>query len=213
MLIKFEQLKPFFEKTPVTGVLHLGAHLAEELEGYQSCGIDRVIWVEANTGLAIPLINRTVNDLGSTIILGAAFNEDDRLLELNVANNGESSSLLNFEEHAIEHPHIKYVEKVQTWAFKIDTMMDRKGFDCQLFNFANIDIQGAELIALQGMHEQLTHLDYVYLEVNEKHLYEGCALIPELDEFLSAYGFKRQITEMTSHGWGDAFYVRKDVTK
>jgi|TARA_R110002060_G_scaffold38317_8_gene49520 FkbM family methyltransferase len=213
MLIKFEQLKPFFEKTPVSGVLHLGAHLAEELEGYQSCGIDRVIWVEANTNLAIPLINRTVNDLGSTIVLGAAFNEDDKLLELNVANNGESSSLLNFDEHSKEHPHVEYIGKVQTWAFKIDTMMDKKGFDRALFNFANIDIQGAELIALKGMNEQLKYLDYVYLEVNEKHLYEDCALIPELDEFLSAYGFKREITEMTIHGWGDALYVRKHVTK
>ena len=210
MLIEFDKLQPLFEKTPVTGVLHLGAHLAEELEGYKSCDIHRIIWVEANTGMAIHLINRTINDLGSTVIFGAAYNDDDKLLELNIANNGESSSLLNFEEHANEHPHVQYVGKVQTWAFKIDTMMDRKGFDRSLFNFANIDIQGAELIALQGMHEQLKHLDYVYLEVNEKHLYEGCALISELDEFLSDHGFERKMTEMTKHGWGDALYVRKD---
>lgn len=213
MLINFEQLKPLMEKTPVTGVLHLGAHQAEELEGYKSCGIERIIWVEANTGLAVPLINRTINDLGSTVVFGAAFNEDDKLLELNVANNGESSSLLNFAEHAIEHPQVQYVGKIQTWAFRIDTMMNKKGFDRSLFNFANIDIQGAELIALQGMSEQLAHLDYVYLEVNEKYLYENCALIPEIDEFLDGHGFKREMTEMTKHGWGDALYVRKNGIK
>tara|TARA_Y100001970_G_C14257563_1_gene876633 strand:+ start:2324 stop:2965 length:642 start_codon:yes stop_codon:yes gene_type:complete len=210
MLIKFEQLQPLFEKTPVTGVLHLGAHLAEELEGYKSCGIERIIWVEANTGMAIHLMNRTINDLGSTVVFGAACNEDEKLVELNIANNGESSSLLEFDEHSKEHPQVEYIMKVQTWAFRVDTMMHKKGFDRSLFNFANIDIQGAELLALEGMHEQLKHLDYVYLEVNEKHLYENCALMPEIDEFLSQHGFNRTMTEMTKHGWGDALYVRKD---
>jgi len=210
MLIKFEQLKPLFDETPVTGVLHLGAHVAEELEGYKSCGIHRIIWVEANIGIAPHLINRTINDFGSTVVFGAACNEDDKLVELNIANNGESSSLLEFDEHSKEHPNVQYIMKVQTWAFRVDTMMDKKGFDRSLFNFANIDIQGAELLALNGMYEQLKYLDYVYLEVNEKHLYEDCALISELDEFLSQYGFERTMTEMTKHGWGDALYVRKD---
>ena len=213
MLIKFDQIKPLFESVPVTGVIHLGAHNAEELEGYTSCGIERIIWVEANIQLAIPLLNRTINDVGSTLVFGAAFNEDDKIIELNVANNGESSSLLDFEEHSKEHPQVEYVGKVETWAFKIDTMLDKKGFNRSMFNFANIDIQGAELIALQGMTEQLSHLDYVYLEVNEKHLYKDCVLIPELDEFLESHGFKREMTEMTVHGWGDALYVRKNEIK
>ena len=210
MLITFDRLKPYFEKTPVTGVLHLGAHNAEELEGYTSCGIERVIWVEANTTLAVNILNRTINNIGSSMILAAACDEDTKLIELNVANNGESSSILDFEEHAVEHPQVQYIGKIQTWAYKVDTMLEKKGYNCALFNFANIDIQGAELLALKGMHEQLAHLDYVYLEVNEKYLYKDCALIPEIDSFLEPYGFSRELTEMTKHGWGDALYVRKD---
>jgi len=211
MLIKLEQLQPLFEKKPVTGVLHLGAHAAEELEGYKSHGMERVIWVEANTGLAVYLINRTINDLGSTVVFGAACDEDDKLVDLNIANNGESSSLFPLKEHEKEHPQVKYIGTVQTWAFQVDTMMEKKGFDRSLFNFANIDIQGAELLALKGMHEQLKHLDYVYLEVNEKHLYEDCVLIDELDEFLLEHGFERNMTVMTNHGWGDALYTRKST--
>ena len=213
MLITFERLKPYFEKTPVTGVLHLGAHYAEELEGYESCGIDRVIWVEANTTLAVNLHNRTINSVGSSIILAAACDKDSELIELNVASNLESSSILDLEEHAIEYPDIKYVGKINTWAFTVDTMLKKKGYDRKLFNFANIDIQGAELLALKGMHEQLSYLDYVYLEVNEKHLYKDCALMPEIDSFLKPYGFERELTEITEYGWGDAFYVRKNEAK
>jgi hypothetical protein len=47
----------------------------------------------------------------------------------------------------------------------------------------------------------------MYLEVNEKELYHHCALINQIDDFLSRYNFKRVLTKMTEHGWGDALYV------
>lgn len=209
MLIKFDKLKPYFDNKPVMGVIHIGAHKAEELEGYESCGISKIIWVEANLTVSNDLLQRTITRIGSTVVFGAAYDQDNVVLTLNIANNGESSSLLQFEEHAIEHPHVKYTGIIETPGFKIDTMMETKGFNKPLFNFANIDIQGAELTALKGMCEQLRYLDYVYLEVNEKRLYKDCALVHELDEFLSRFGFTREITEMTTHGWGDAFYIRK----
>ena len=102
------------------------------------------------------------------------------------------------------------ISKLTTLGFRVDTIIEEKGFDRRLFNFVNIDIQGAELIALQGMEEQLKFLDYVYLEVNEKHLYEDCALIPEVNKFLLARGFKGVAIKMTNHGWGDALYIKHD---
>ncbi len=76
-------------------------------------------------------------------------------------------------------------------------------------NFWNFDIQGAELMALKGAAESLQHVDALYLEVNEKELYVGCGLIDEIDAFLQVRQFKRVITEMTVHGWGDALYVKE----
>ena len=210
MLITFERLVPYFEKKPVTGALHIGAHAAEELPGYLSCGIDSIIWVEANPNMAWTLFSKTCTHIGSTLIFCAAYNEDDAAVILNIANNGESSSLLNFDEHTKEHPHVHFTGQIEVPANTIDTIFRRKGFKRSKFNFANIDIQGAELMALSGMEEQLKHLDYVYLEVNEKHLYENCALIGDIDTFLLHRGFVRTITEMTKHGWGDALYTRKD---
>ena len=210
MLITFDRLIPYFETKPVTGALHIGAHAAEELTGYLGCGIDSIIWIEANPNMASTLFAKTFAHPGSTLIFCAAYNEDNVGVTLNIANNGESSSLLDFDEHTKEHPHVHFTGQIEVPANTVDTILRRKGFDQSKFNFANIDIQGAELIALTGMEEQLKHLDYVYLEVNEKHLYENCALIGDIDEFLSSHGFERAITEMTKHGWGDALYTRKD---
>jgi FkbM family methyltransferase len=214
MMIPLKRMVELFEQVPVNGVIHVGAHLAQELEDYHKHGIERIIWIEANHNLHQDLLQNTVNHIGSSIVFCAAFNEDKKALELNISDiNGQSSSLLDFEEHTVEHPHIKMTGKITTLGFKIDTVIEKKGFDRKLFNFVNIDIQGAELIALQGMEEQLKFLDYVYLEVNEKYLYKDCALIPEINEFLEARGFKGVAAEMTNHGWGDALYIRYNKFK
>ena len=141
----------------------------------------------------------------------AAYHEDEAVLEMHIASNGESSSLLEFEEHLNEHPKVKMVGTTQVTGIRVDTLMDRWGFDPTKFNFVNIDIQGSELCALRGMTGVLHHFNYLYLEVNEKHLYKNCCLVGELDEFLADYDFHRVKTKMTKHGWGDALYIRGEM--
>jgi hypothetical protein len=91
----------------------------------------------------------------------------------------------------------------------INTFLDFLKLDSTQLNFWNIDIQGAELLALKGATKYLEHVDVLYLEVNTKELYKGGALVGELDEFLADYKFKRILTEMTCHGWGEALYVKE----
>ena len=54
-------------------------------------------------------------------------------------------------------------------------------------------------------------IDYIYSEVNKAELYEGCAQMNELDNFLGEYGFKRVETYWpeTWDNWGDAFYIKE----
>jgi hypothetical protein len=62
-------------------------------------------------------------------------------------------------------------------------------------------------MALKGSIESIKHAKVLYLEVNEKELYTNCGLINEIDSFLAEYKFKRVLTSMTKHGWGDAMYI------
>jgi hypothetical protein len=62
-------------------------------------------------------------------------------------------------------------------------------------------------MALKGATQSIKYAKALYLEVNEKELYQKCGLINEIDDFLSKYNFKRVLTKMTSHGWGDALYI------
>jgi len=69
------------------------------------------------------------------------------------------------------------------------------------FNFMNIDLQGAELLALKGATEALTHVDAIYTEVNKIDVYVDCVKITELDSFLA--DFSRVETEWAGNaGWG-----------
>ena len=80
--------------------------------------------------------------------------------------------------------------------------------DVSKYNFLNLDIQGAELLALKGFGDLLVGIDYIYTEVNETDIYKDCALIGEIDQYLS--DFERVETAMTEFKWGDALYRRKN---
>jgi DNA-directed RNA polymerase len=80
-----------------------------------------------------------------------------------------------------------------------------------LYNFWNFDIQGAELLALKGAEESIKYAKALYLEVNTEEVYQGCALVGDLDTYLGERGFERVLTKMWDNGscgWGDALYVR-----
>jgi hypothetical protein len=135
--------------------------------------------------------------------------KDDNDVEFNVSNNVQSSSVLEFGTHSYEHPSVVYVERLLLTTITIDTFFERKTetLDVSKYDFWNFDIQGAELMALKGAEKSIKYAKVIYLEVNEQELYRGCGLIGEIDSFLAGHGFKRMLTFMTDHGWGDALYV------
>jgi hypothetical protein len=83
------------------------------------------------------------------------------------------------------------------------------GMPIGYYNFLNIDVQGTELNVLKSLGDQLGKLDYIYLEVNDLEVYKKCALLPEIDSYLSTVEFIRIKTHMTKGHWGDAFYIKE----
>jgi FkbM family methyltransferase len=201
-----------FEKLPITknirGIIHIGAHECEERMGYiKHFGINdnNTIWIDA--------IKTIVEKMKSTIPNLRIFNEcisntDNNIVSFMVTNNYQSSSMLNLKTHKKEHPHIHEIDRLLISTKTIQTFYKENNINSSDFNFMNLDIQGAELMALQGAGDILHDIDYIYTEVNTAELYEGCCLIEDIDTYLSKYNFKRVLTEMTQYGWGDAFYIK-----
>lgn len=186
----------------INGVLHVGAHLAEESKDYKRAGVKHVVWVEANERLFRQL-RRTVpsTDLVINAVVGA---EDGKQVTFHTANNSQSSSILELGTHRTAHPEVEYVDSETLTMRRLDSLYDEYPIGSP--NFMNLDIQGAELEALKGLGSHLDEFDYIYSEVNKEELYVGCCLISDLDDYLT--DFKRVETSWTPFGWGDAFYVR-----
>ena len=207
MLITFEEINKILllKKIDITGSLHIGAHECEEINFYNQLGLENkdIIWIDAIPSKVNEAINRGIPNVYNAVIT----DKDDEDVVFNISNNFQSSSVLEFGTHLQEHPWVSYVDKIEQKSITIDTFFERNNIDASKYDFWNFDIQGAELMALKGAIKSIKYAKALYLEVNEKELYKKCGLINEIDTFLFQYNFKRVLTNMTPHGWGDALYI------
>lgn len=194
----------------VDGILHVGAHLAEEADEYHKLGIDNVIWVEANED-NMSRIQDKVSRYGHTVVQALISDTTDVDTVFHITNyDSMSSSIFEFGTHPTFSPDTVFVEERKLRTATIDDLLLLLPDECVGINLLNLDIQGAELLALQGASKFLEQIQYIYTEVNDKEVYQGCAKIWELDELLVGYGFERVETSMVGNqGWGDALYVKR----
>lgn len=187
------------------GILHVGAHECEEIGDYlHYLPVNKMLWVEAMKD-KVDNIKMLSNNV--VFIEQAVVSDKIETVKFNISNNGQSSSFLEFGKHKIHHPHVQYVDSFETETKLLKDIMCKYDID---YNFVNLDIQGAELKALKGMGEYLNNIDYIYSEVNDDYVYENCALITEIDDYLGLFGFERVETKWAGEcNWGDAFYIKK----
>lgn len=190
----------------IDGVLHVGAHLAEEAETYAQLGVGEVTWIEANPAVIPKILSELHGFANQRVIEALVYAVDGAQVEFNVTNyDGMSSSIFEFGTHPTFSPDTVFVDKLKLVTRTIDSLM--KQYDIKA-NFLNMDLQGAELLALIGATEFLYDVDYIMTEVNEDEVYLGCAQVGQLDEYLDA--FNRVATYwVPDQGWGDALYIRK----
>jgi FkbM family methyltransferase len=204
MLIPLSQLVKKYN-IQFKGVLHVGAHECEELGDYeQYIQRSKILWIEAMENK----VEANKAKYEHLLIENAVISDKEETLKFNVSNNGQSSSLLELGLHKQFHPHIHYVDFFMAKTQLLKDILPK--YEDIHFNFLNLDIQGAELKALKSMGDYLNNVDYIYTEVNSDYVYEDCALITELDDYLSQFNLKRVETKWCGHfRWGDAFYIKQ----
>ena len=190
----------------IKGVVHIGAHYGEEIQEYVNNGIQNITVFEPLSKnfevLAERLQDVNADIQGYQVALGSQKGTATMYLS---SNEAQSSSILKPKEHLEHHPDVSFdgTEEVEV------SLLD--DYDLRESNFINMDVQGYELEVLKGGKETLKNIDYVYCEVNRGEMYEGNAMIDDIDEYLSDYGFERVETYWpeTWYKWGDALYIKK----
>jgi len=185
----------------ITGVIQAGAHWGEEFEEFKKAGITRGHFFEP--------CSKAFEILGKKIPIGGYYcykcalsdHTGEESIYTETSNQGQSNSLLKPVKHLEYYPNIVFdsCELVSVRPLDYCSITD-----C---NFLVMDCQGSELNVLMGAAETLKFIDYIYTEVNREELYEGCAMIEDIDNYLTE--FRRVETKWKRRGFGDALYIRK----
>ena len=191
----------------IKGIVHIGAHYGEEIQEYVDNGIQKITVFEPLSKNFNILSQRmqyvNANIQGHQVALGSKKGTATMFLS---SNEAQSSSILKPKQHLELHPDVSFDGTEQVEVSLLDD------YDIGESNFINIDVQGYELEVFKGGKKTLEKIDYIYCEVNRGEVYEGNAMVEELDEFLSSYGFVRVETKWpeTYYTWGDALYIKKE---
>jgi len=210
MLIKFEHLLHKYNIRP-TGVLHCGGHWGEEAPYYFNAGVDNAIFIEAIPD-EFKKLCRNLSEYPRMAAINACVGEvDGEHKTFHISNNeGQSSSLLDLGYHKTAHPEVHYIKHIPVVTKRLDTLLNEYQINVANYDFLNMDLQGSELSALKSMGELLHKVKYAYLEANWKELYKGCALIDELKEYMSNFGFiSVEEQQCGNTGWGDIFLIKQ----
>lgn len=192
------------------GILHVGANTGQEAPVYHRY-VNKVVWIEALPHVYDKLI-QNVKRYGDICVNACVHEEDNKQVIFFESNNeSQSSSFLELGTHKTAHPEVKYVKEHIMRTTRLDTLLENSeiidlghGLD-----FLAMDIQGAEMLALKGLGSRLNQFKWVYLEVNTQEVYKGCALLPEIDKYLTSYGYqKKEERIFKSWGWGDCLYAK-----
>jgi FkbM family methyltransferase len=198
----------------ISGIIHIGAGSGAELRDYCKLGVNNFIMIEPDPTSYKKLYLRKlyysffykkkINIENCLITDEKKFNVDFKIMNIKDCN-----SILDLHLHKKIYPNIFLKKTIKSKSETLNNMFERK-YDIKNYNFINIDIQGAELLAFKGASNILDHIKGIYTEVNFEELYKNCALVEQLDLFLGKYNFKRVFTNNDMHSsWGDALYLKK----
>ena len=193
----------------IKGTIVIGAFYGlNEEKAFAQLGIKNLAFFEPLEWSFAVLRN---NFTGKYPIYQYALGNENRKVIMNceVDNGSMSSSILVPKKHLEYYPYIHFTEELKREVEMI-RLDDFNDLDFDKYNALNIDVQGYELEVLKGAKYVVeTFIDYIFCEVNREELYENCARIEQVDQFLNE--FARVETCWTPYGFGDALYIRNNI--
>jgi FkbM family methyltransferase len=208
VLLDLEALVP--RLPTITGVVHVGCHLAEEAETYQRLGIPKVWWVEANPDLISKINGILTRFPGQELLFGLCLDPASvgNARAFRITNyDGMSSSVYQWGTHTQFSPDTVIERVTHLMPTTLDTL--EEGRDFSGCNMLNIDVEGATLDVLRGAQHTLKQMDILYLEVQTENVYDGAPLLGEVVDYLNEEFIMIDNRIIKGQGWGDAVWTRK----
>jgi len=171
------------------GLIHIGANDGAERERYARLGLN-VLWIEPIPSVFERLQANIAGSPGQRAVQALVSNVDDQEVDFNVASNGgASSSLLDFKAHKEMWPEVTFESALRLRTVTLPTLLARHEINLAPYDSLLLDVQGAELLILEGARPLLRRFRYVQAEAADFESYAGGATRAQIDAFMAAEGF------------------------
>lgn len=122
--------------------------------------------------------------------VNAALGEADQSIQINIAGNSISGSLLPMlETHLLNSPKSKYVATEEVQITTLDKLSPKYLHRNDKL-LLKMDVQGYELSILKGASETLSHSTLIESELSLVPLYDRQVLYREMIDYLATKGFQ-----------------------
>lgn len=176
------------------GVIHVGANIGQARDIYAAHNLP-VVWIEP--------IREVFQELAANIgvypnqraINALITDKDGAEYAFQVSSNGgQSSSIFDFGEHAKIWPEIEYTRSIVMRGHTLKTVLQRFSVNMADYDTLILDVQGAELLVLQGAGDLLDKFKFIRAEACDFELYKGGCQLKDVHEYLTARGFEHVTT-------------------
>jgi len=116
----------------------------------------------------------------------------------------KSSSLLQPNKTIEVHPWLEFKENVTVQTDTLANFVEENNISC--IDFIHMDVQGAELMVLEGAKGFISNIKMIWLEVENIELYKNQPLATDVEMFLSTYGFVK-VKDTVNQIAGDQLWV------
>jgi FkbM family methyltransferase len=125
-------------------------------------------------------------------------------------HGNKSSSLLEPGMTGVVFPWLKFNEHIEVPTLTLDAFCAEHGITS--IDLIHMDVQGAELMVLEGAPRMLHHISTIWMEVERVALYKHQPLKNDVERFMRDHGFER-IFSTVSDVAGDQFWAHRSFVR
>lgn len=202
------QYKPDYidRMKPAYNILHIGASYGQETQAYLDKfknTLQSITYIEPIPDVFNKLetyMNEFRKDVPIDCIQALISNVDNQDVDLYISNNdGLSSSMYPKNDACWAWDGVNFPNILKLKTTTLNTLMNTnpklKSIDTLI-----IDVQGAELLVLEGLTNLLPSIQQIICEFSEREFYKGAVLVNQLESFLHTHNFT---TERLGSDHGD----------
>jgi FkbM family methyltransferase len=218
----FQDQKKLLERQNVQLIFDCGANIGQTTAKYRQLFPNATIYSFEPTQKTFNILSETFQDSASVKPQQLALSNINGHQQFTVYKESVLNSFFSIEQEADKYllpQHCEKIETVDITTITIDEFCAKNKID--KIDILKMDIQGGELLALQGAVSLLNQqaINLIYLEINFAKLYQDQSNFHEINKFLEEYDyFCYGIYNLYrgfdgSLGFADAIFISREIKR